>query len=263
MNLATPFSHPAWMALFGGFIGLCVGSFLNVVIHRLPLMLFAEPGASTGEGLCASRSRCPGCRQAIAARDNVPLLSYLLLRGRCRRCGVRIPVRYPLIEGFVAVFFGATAVQLGLGYPWAGLCLLLSFLVALSAIDADHLVLPDVLTLPLLGLGLVFNAGPGPVGPAAALAGAVVGYVFLWMVAKVTARIAGREALGMGDAKLLAALGAWLGFAAIVPVVVIAVVAAAIWMLVLRVRSSGRAGHPVPFGPPLAIGALCVALHAY
>ena len=263
MNLATFLSSPALAIALGGFIGLCVGSFLNVVIHRVPLMLFAEPGAAKGEGLCLSRSRCPHCRQAIAAKDNVPLLSYLLLRGKCRRCRTRISPRYPLVEGVTAALFAASALQLGLGYQWVGLCLLVSFLVALSAIDLDHLLLPDVLTLPLLGLGIAFNAGPGFVSLAAALTGAVVGYVFLWLVAKVTARVAGREALGMGDAKLLAALGAWLGFDAIVPVVVIAVAVAAASMLITHVRARNRTGHQVPFGPSLAAGALLVALSAH
>ncbi|WP_175885512.1 A24 family peptidase [Burkholderia sp. BCC0044] len=261
MTFAQIFSCPAFAVTVGVFTGLCVGSFLNVVIHRVPLKLFAEPGAAASESVCLSRSRCPRCRKAIAARDNVPLLSYLLLRGRCRHCRLRISARYPLIEGLAAVLFGAAGMKLGLGYAWVGLCLLSAFLIALSAIDVDHLVLPDVLTLPLLGLGIAFNAGPGFVSPAASLAGAVAGYVFLWLVAKVSARIVGREALGMGDAKLLAALGAWLGFNAIVPIVVIAVAVAAALMMLARIRTGARGGVQVPFGPSLAVGALCVALH--
>ena len=262
MNLAM-LSNPCFLAVLGGFAGLCVGSFLNVVIHRVPLIMFAESGAGKGEGLCLSRSRCPSCRETIAARDNVPLLSYLILRGRCRHCATRISLRYPVVEALTAALFAFAAVRVGLGYPWLGLCLLSSILVALSAIDVDHLVLPDVLTFPLLGLGIAFNAGPGFVSLAAALVGALVGYVFLWLVARVTARVVGREALGMGDAKLLAALGAWLGFDAIVPVVVVAVASTAAWMLFMHIRARGVTGYQVPFGPSLAAGGLLVALHAY
>jgi leader peptidase (prepilin peptidase)/N-methyltransferase len=243
-------------------VGLCVGSFLNVVIHRLPALLFARAaGETTAEGLCFSRSRCNTCRTAIAARDNIPLLSYVLLRGRCRQCHEGISLRYPLIEATVALLFAYLEATRGVNYTTAGLCVLFACLIALAAIDLDHMLLPDVITLPLLAAGLAFNAGPGLVTLPAAAIGAVVGLLFLWAVAAVAERLAGREALGFGDAKLLSALGAWLGFACIVPTVLIAIVVTATAMLGARFCPRLRHTSSMPFGPGLALGAVLVALY--
>lgn len=255
-------TSPWWTTALAAFVGLCVGSFLNVVIHRLPPLLFARAaGETVTEGLCVSRSRCNACRTAIAARDNIPLLSYALLRGRCRRCHARISLRYPIIEGSVALLFGYLASARGLSYTTVGLGALFGCLVALTAIDLDHMLLPDVITLPLLAAGLAFNAGPGLVAFPAAAVGAAMGLLFLWAVALVARRLAGREALGFGDAKLLAAVGAWLGFACIVPTVLIAIVVTSAAMLGARSCPRLRYTSPMPFGPGLALGAVLVALY--
>lgn len=265
MNWGAAAAFPFLGECCAGFVGLCVGSFLNVVIHRLPLGLFGREGSGGGGwGICFSRSRCCHCRGAIAARDNVPLLSYLLLRARCRHCRARISPRYPIVEGLVALLFVVAAIRAETEYALAGFCVLAAFLVVLAAIDLDHLILPDVLTVPLIGLGVAFNAGPGFIALPLSLLGAVVGYAFLWGVARGAGRIAGREALGRGDAKLLAALGAWLGFGAIVPAVALAVLVSALAMLVMRLRRGADATFhtlPMPFGPSLAAGGVLVALY--
>ena len=258
----SPTTSPWWITAFAGFVGLCVGSFINVVIHRLPPLLFARAaGETVTEGLCFSRSRCNTCLTAIQARDNIPLLSYVLLRGRCRQCLTRISLRYPVVEGTVALLFGYLAATRGATYTTVGLCVLFASLIALAAIDLDHMLLPDVITFPLLAAGLAFNAGPGLVAFPAAAIGAAMGLLFLWAVALVAKRLAGREALGFGDAKLLAAVGAWLGFACIVPTVLVAIVVIASAMLNARFCRRLRHTSPMPFGPGLALGAVLVALY--
>jgi len=249
-------------------LGLFVGSFLNVVIHRLPLMMerawAAEAAHARGEAvdeperfdLARPRSRCPHCGHGISAFDNVPLVSYLLLRGRCRHCGAAIGCRYPLVEaltallsGYAAYCFGGTLATLGaLVFVWT--------MVALAFIDFDTQLLPDDLTLPLLWFGLALNLG-GVFAPlASAVVGAMAGYLSLWAVYWLFKLLTGKEGMGYGDFKLLAAIGAWLGWQALPLVVVVASVAGAVVGCALIALGRHRREAPIPFGPYLAVAGL-------
>jgi leader peptidase (prepilin peptidase)/N-methyltransferase len=282
-----------------GLLGLVVGSFLNVVVHRLPLMLerqwwgdvaaqlgdadsyrrvfAAAPPAALGQaargldqtlaalpalGLARPASRCPACGQTIRWHQNIPVLSWLLLRGRCAACGVRIPARYPLVEAGTALLFAAVGWRLGATPQALMWCAVVAVLLVLALIDWDTTVLPDALTLPLLWAGLVAaTLGWLPaLGLSTALWGAVAGYGSLWAVYWLFKLATGKEGMGFGDFKLLAALGAWLGWQAILPIVLMASVIGAAVGLVMKATGSLRDGRFVPFGPFLAGGGLAVLL---
>jgi leader peptidase (prepilin peptidase)/N-methyltransferase len=262
-------------------LGLAVGSFLNVVVYRLPIMLERQwreqcAQALQGDGsldavvapapapqrfnLIVPRSACPSCKTPIAAWHNVPVVSWVLLRGRCAHCGKRIPARYPLVEGLTAVLSAAVAWQLGFGWPALAALLFTWFLVALAFIDLDHQLLPDALTLPLLwgGLGVSLIAAHGgggavvPVELRSSLIGAMAGYVSLWSVYHLFRLLTGKEGMGYGDFKLFAALGAWLGWQLLLPVILIAALAGAVvGIALISLRGHSRA-TPIPFGPFLA-----------
>ena len=260
-------------------VSLAIGSFLNVVIHRLPLILDrqwrAQCAELTGQAgppdaepltLATPRSRCPGCRAPIKARHNVPLLSWLALRGRCASCGMAISARYPLVELATGLLSAAVAWHFGLGVAALGALLVTWFLVALTAIDIDTQLLPDSLTLPLLWLGLLASLwhvpGQGaalPAAPVDAILGAVGGYLFLWAVFHAFRLLTGKEGMGYGDFKLYAALGAWLGWQ-MLPLVLLlsAAVGALVGITLIVARRHGR-DVPIPFGPYLA-GAGWVAM---
>jgi leader peptidase (prepilin peptidase)/N-methyltransferase len=278
-----------------GLLGLMVGSFLNVVVHRLPLMqerqwwvdVAAQLGDAAshervfGKALPASRaalsgamsdellklprltlarpaSRCPHCGTAIRWHHNVPLISWILLRGRCSSCQARISWRYPIIELATAALFAGAAWRFG-AQPSALLwCGFLATLLALSVIDWDTTVLPDALTLPLLWAGLLAAAAGWTLALPAALAGAVAGYLSLWGVYWLFKLATGREGMGYGDFKLLAALGAWLGWQAILPVLLMASVIGALVGLGMKASGALREGRFVPFGPFLAGGGAAV-----
>jgi leader peptidase (prepilin peptidase)/N-methyltransferase len=245
-------------------LGLCIGSFLNVVIHRLPLMLergwkqesadllgvaVPEPAPLT---LARPRSRCPSCGHAIAWHENVPLLSWLWLRGRCSACRARIPLRYPVIEVATGALFALVGWRFG-AQPVALLwCAFVATLVALAGIDWDTTYLPDNMTLPLLWSGLVAAALGWTIPLADALWGAVAGYLSLWSVYWLFKLTTGKEGMGFGDFKLLAALGAWLGLKMVLPVVLAASLIGAIVGIVMKLASTLREGRYVPFGPFLA-----------
>lgn len=255
-------------------IGLLVGSFLNVVIHRLPQMLqrrwAAECAAWRGEETPAAdpanrydllwpRSHCPACQTPIPWYRNVPLVSFALQRGRCAACGAAIRWRYPLVELVSAALwtgcawrYGATATALA----WAGFG---SVLLALAAIDWDTTLLPDDLTLPLLWAGLI-AAALGWTGRSLvdALWGAVAGYLSLWSVYWAFKLLTGKEGMGYGDFKLLAALGAWLGWMAILPLVLVASCLGALVGLGMKAGGTLREGRYVPFGPFLALSGMLV-----
>ena len=252
-------------------IGLCVGSFLNVVIHRLPKMMERgwaeqcaelagrEPEPAPRYNLVVPRSACPSCGHPIGAFENVPVVSWLALRGRCRSCGARISPRYPIVE--LVAGAAALAAVWQFGPTWKGLaaCGLLWTLIALAFIDADTQLLPDDLTLPLAWAGLVANLFGLFVPLAAAVVGAIAGYLVLWTVYWLFKLIRGKEGMGYGDFKLLAALGAWLGWTMLPQIVLVASVLGAlggILMIVIRGRDKAA---PLPFGPWLA-GAGAVAL---
>ena len=254
-------------------LGLCIGSFLNVVIHRLPLMLEAGwrresaemLGTAVEDGppltLSKPRSRCPACGHAIAWHENIPVLSYLRLRGRCAGCKTPISPRYPLIEVATGVLFAAVGWRFGatpVALLWCGF---VAVLVALAGIDWDTTLLPDNMTLPLLWAGLVASALGWTIPITDALWGAVAGYLSLWSVYWLFKLTTGKEGMGYGDFKLLAALGAWLGVKMILPILLAASVIGAMVGIVMKMMSSLREGRYVPFGPFLA-GAGLVVLFA-
>jgi leader peptidase (prepilin peptidase)/N-methyltransferase len=257
-------------------LGLCIGSFLNVVIHRLPQMLergwkidSAEmlgldpaKAAALGEPitLARPRSRCPSCGHDIAWHENIPLLGYLRLGGKCSACRARISPRYPLVEALTALLFAAVAWRFG-PQPQALLwCGFVAVLVALAGIDWDTTLLPDSLTLPLLWAGLVASALGSTLPLHQSLWGAVAGYLSLWSVYWLFKLATGKEGMGQGDFKLLAALGAWLGWPMILPVVLGASVLGAVVGLVMKFSGALREGRYVPFGPFLAGSGIFVML---
>ncbi len=253
-------------------LGLLVGSFLNVVVHRVPLMLeraWAEQAAEArGEAappaerfnLLTPRSRCPSCGHQIGALENVPLLSWVAQRGRCARCGGAIPMRYPLVEAATAALSALAVWHFGATPAGLGAIVLSCFLVALALIDFDTQLLPDNMTLPLLWLGLLFNLW-GVFAPLpAAVAGAMAGYLSLWSIYWLFKLVTGKEGMGYGDFKLLAALGAWFGWVALPAVILLASVVGAVVGIGLVVAARHGREVPIPFGPYLA-GAGLLALY--
>ncbi|HUG24577.1 prepilin peptidase [Piscinibacter sp.] len=253
-------------------LGLCIGSFLNVVIHRLPQMLergwkldsaemlgvkIAEPPAVT---LSTPRSRCPSCGHQIAWHENIPVLSYLRLAGKCSACKTRISPRYPFIEILTGVLFAATAWRFGAEPTTLLWCGFVAVLVALAGIDWDTTLLPDNLTLPLLWAGLVGSALGWTIPLSSSLWGAVAGYLSLWSVYWIFKKATGKEGMGYGDFKLLAALGAWLGVQMILPIVLAASVLGAVVGIVMKMTGALREGRYVPFGPFLAGAGIVVML---
>jgi leader peptidase (prepilin peptidase) / N-methyltransferase len=265
-------------------LGLMVGSFLNVVIYRVPLMLERQwreqcsEGSAADASLAAStapaplpasiperfnlivpRSACPACRAPIRALHNIPLLSWLWLRGKCASCGAPISARYPLIEALTAVLSALIAWNFGFGWPALAAWILTWFLIALTFIDIDHQLLPDSLTLPLLWLGLfltLWSAQAGgstiPVDTRSSLIGAVAGYVSLWSVYHLFRLLTGKDGMGYGDFKLFAALGAWLGWQMLLPIILIAAGTGAVVGLGLIIMRRQDRSTPIPFGPFLA-----------
>ncbi|MGO1893242.1 MAG: prepilin peptidase [Luteimonas sp.] len=247
-------------------LGLLVGSFLNVVILRLPKRLEWEWKRDANEvleqtdlydppppGIVVERSHCPHCGHQLSWYENIPVLSWLALRGKCRSCKAPISAQYPLVELITALLFVACVWNFGFGWQGFGAIVLTGFLIALSGIDLRTQLLPDQLTLPLMWLGLIAAADSlyMPVKPA--LLGAIVGYVSLWSVWWVFKQLTGKDGMGHGDFKLLAALGAWCGLAGILPIILLSALAGAIiGSIWLAARGRDRA-TPIPFGPYLAI----------
>jgi leader peptidase (prepilin peptidase)/N-methyltransferase len=266
----------AWLSPWTlGLLGLCIGSFLNVVIHRLPLMLerqwkrdsadmldLPDPGADLPPlGLAMPASRCPACGHQIRWFENIPLVSWLALRGRCSACSTPISARYPLIELLTGALFAAIGWRLGPQPSTALWCLFAATLVALAGIDWDTTLLPDDLTLPLLWAGLVLSGLGWTNTPLqASLWGAVAGYLSLWSVYWLFKLTTGKEGMGYGDFKLLAALGAWLGWQMILPIVLASSVIGAVVGIGLKLSGGLREGRYVPFGPFLAGAGLAVML---
>ena len=264
-------------ALFTGLVflfGLLVGSFLNVVIHRLPKMMEAEwreqcaelngetlaeaphPDGRNRYNLWLPRSACPKCRHQITALENIPLLSWLWLRGRCSACGTSISARYPLVELLTALLSAAVAWKWGASMQALGALLLVWTLIALAFIDLDTTLLPDSLTLPLVWLGLLFNLNGHFANLPDAVIGAMAGYGVLWSVYWLFKLATGKEGMGFGDFKLLAAIGAWLGWQMLpVTLLLSSVVGAVIGVaMIVLVKHDRRV--PIPFGPYLAGGGL-------
>ncbi|HEY1326218.1 MAG TPA: A24 family peptidase [Casimicrobiaceae bacterium] len=246
-------------------VGLCVGSFLNVVIHRLPKMLergwraqCAElaggtPAAEPAYNLVVPRSACPSCGHRIAAHENVPVVSWLALRGKCSACGARISARYPVVELIGGLLAAYAVWRFGLTWKALAACVLLWTLVALTVIDLDTQLLPDDLTLPLLWAGLVANLFGLFVPLQTAVIGAVAGYLSLWLIYWIFRLVRGKEGMGYGDFKLLAALGAWLGWSMLPIIVLLSSVVGAAIGLTLIVFKGRDHNVPLAFGPYLAI----------
>ena len=273
-------SPAAWVAV-NALLGLVVGSFLNVVILRLPPLLERRwrrdcagvPGVTvqeeTGEpaGLLLPGSRCPACHAPIRPLHNIPVLSWLLLHGRCADCRAPISPRYPLVELVTGILSALVAWRFGFTIE-AGLALVLCWtLIALAGTDLDQQLLPDALTLPLLWLGLLASLAHAPasamalpVSPQDAILGAAGGYAFLWLVFQLFRLLTGKEGMGYGDFKLFAAAGAWLGWQ-MLPVVLLlsAVTGAAVGIAMIAAKRHGR-GVPIPFGPFLAAATWIAAL---
>ncbi|HDX9008384.1 prepilin peptidase [Aeromonas dhakensis] len=246
---------------------LMIGSFLNVVIHRLPIMLEREwqaeylsyfnPETQLQQeeryNLMVPRSACPHCGHAITAMENIPLLSWLWLKGRCRECQAPISARYPLVELLTALLSLVVAATFPPGWGLLAALLLTWVLVALTFIDLDKMLLPDQLTLPLLWGGLLFNLAGGFVPLADAVIGAMAGYLVLWSLYWAFKLFTGKEGMGYGDFKLLAALGAWLGWQALPIVLLLSSLVGAIIGISLILLRNHHQGKPIPFGPYLAI----------
>jgi len=253
-------------------LGLMIGSFLNVVIYRLPKMMEMEweaqaaelrgedPPAAERFDLLFPRSRCPSCGHQLGVLENVPLLSWLLQRGRCKACGAKIAARYPLVE-LATGLLSALAIW-RFGATWAGLgAVLLGFvLIALTFIDLDTQLLPDSMTMPLLWLGLLFNLWGTYVPLQEAVIGAMAGYLSLWSVYWLFRIVTGKEGMGFGDFKLLAALGAWFGWTALPAIILLASVVGSAVGIALILFARHKREVPIPFGPYLA-GAGLLALY--
>lgn len=252
---------PGVLAVFG----LCIGSFLNVVIHRLPQMLerqwrrdsaemLGQPPLEEGPplSLTTPRSRCPHCGHQIRWHENIPVVGWLMLRGRCAHCRAAISPRYPLVEVLTAALFAAVGWRLG-SHPVAlAWCAVMAALVALTFIDWDTTLLPDDITLPLLWAGLIASAAGWTLPLPTALWGAVAGYLSLWAVYWLFKLTTGKEGMGYGDFKLLAALGAWLGTSMLLPILIGASVIGTVVGIAMKMGSGLREGRYVPFGPFLA-----------
>lgn len=267
-------ANPLAFTLIIFIFGLLVGSFLNVVIHRLPLMLEAqwveqctvllEP-SDTGEtsqekqqttsepyNLVWPGSHCPNCKHAIRAWENIPVISYLFLKGKCSGCSDRISIRYPLVELATGLIAGVIATQFGVSSQTFMALLLAWSLISLTLIDFDHQLLPDNITLPLLWLGLIANLFGQFVSIEDALWGAIGGYLSLWLVYWAFKLLTGKEGMGHGDFKLLAALGAWLGFQMLPLIILLSAFVGAVVGVSMIVIMGRDKEIPIPFGPYLA-----------
>ncbi len=260
---------PGALAVAGLLLGALVGSFLNVVAHRLPLMMErawrqecqevldtpADESVSAAAepfDLLRPGSHCPACRRPVRARENIPLLSYLLLRGRCAGCGTRISPRYPTVEAITALLSLVVVLEFGFSLQAAAALLFTWALVAASAIDLDHRLLPDSITLPLMWLGLLVSVNATFVPPATAILGAAAGYGVLWLVFQVFRLATGKEGMGYGDFKLLAAIGAWVGWQGLPVVILLASVVGSVAGVVLIATLGRGRDYQIPFGPYLA-----------
>ena len=254
------------LAVAAGLLGLCVGSFLNVVIHRLPKMmeqdwlaqcseLRGETVSTAGEplSLARPRSHCPNCGHQITALENIPIISYILiLKGKCSGCGTRISPRYPIVETLTGLLSAYAAWHFGPTIQTLGALVLIWALIALSGIDLDTQLLPDSITLPLIWLGLGFNLWATYTDISSAVTGTMLGYLALWSVFWLFKLATGKEGMGYGDFKLLAALGAWLGWQMLPAIILLSSVVGAIVGITLIIATRHGRNAPIPFGPYLA-----------
>ena len=272
-TISTSFlEHPVAFIFVVGIVGLLVGSFLNVVIYRLPIMLERQwhqyceevlrEGQTEGQetafdqpafNLSVPRSHCSHCKRMVRSWENIPVLSYLFLKGKCPGCHNKISIRYPLVEILTALLSMVVAWQFGFGWMALGGLLLTWALIALAFIDYDTQLLPDVITIPLIWLGLLFSLAYVFVSPEVSIIGAVAGYLSLWSVYFVFKLATGKEGMGFGDFKLLSALGAWLGWELLPVVILLSSLAGAVLGLSMIALKKHNHDKPIPFGPYLAI----------
>jgi leader peptidase (prepilin peptidase)/N-methyltransferase len=253
--------------LFAGVFafGAMIGSFLNVVILRIPPLLeydwrcqcrelleLESEDSERPPGIALSRSKCRSCGHVIRAHENLPLISFLLLRGRCAACKARISWRYPFIEGLTAILFVVVIWHFGPNYQGLTALVLTAFLVALAGIDAEHQLLPDNLTLPLMWAGILTNYFAVHTSLASSIMGAIAGYMVLWTIYQLFRLLTGKEGMGYGDFKLLAALGAWMGWQMIPLIVLLSSVVGAVVGLSLMATGRMKREKPMPFGPYIA-----------
>jgi len=259
--------NSAAFTALAAFTGLMVGSFLNVVIYRTPVILLrrwreecrdingdaSQPAATETFNLVTPRSRCPRCGHAITALENIPVVSWLVLHGKCSACGTPISARYPFVESLTAVLTAITAWHFGYGMAGLAAIALLWVLIALSFIDIDHHLLPDVMVLPTLWAGLLLNLFDVFAPLSSTVIGAVAGYLSLWAVYHLFKLITGKEGMGYGDFKLLALFGAWLGWQYLLLIVLLSSFVGAIFGIAMIVFQGRDRAQPIPFGPYLAV----------
>jgi leader peptidase (prepilin peptidase) / N-methyltransferase len=258
-------SEPLLLVCLLLIIGLMIGSFINVVAYRLPIMMESrwrseccellelERESSEQLTLAIPNSHCPHCKAAIKPWQNIPVLSYLMLRGKCGNCGTGISARYPTVELLTGLLTLAPGLYFTAGWPLLGAVCLTWALIALTLIDFDHQLLPDDITLPLLWLGLLFNLWGNYVPITDAVIGAMAGYLALWSVYWLFKLLTGKEGMGYGDFKLLAALGAWLGWQAVPLIILLSSLVGAVIGISLMLIKGRDKNIPIPFGPYLAI----------
>ncbi len=261
-------AEPMLFVTFSVILGLIVGSFLNVVIHRLPKMMEREwhnnclelQGKEVPEQpkytIATPRSACPKCGHLITAMENIPIISYLILGGKCKGCKTKISMRYPLVEALTGAFLGLVAYKYGYTSTTLFAWIFTLALITLTFIDFDTQLLPDDIVLPLLWLGLLFNLNTGFTDLKSAVIGAMAGYLILWSVYWLFKLVTGKEGMGYGDFKLLAAIGGWFGWQLLPAVILLSSVVGAaigIGMIVFRGKTGGTA---IPFGPFLALGGI-------
>jgi leader peptidase (prepilin peptidase)/N-methyltransferase len=268
LSVLAQLSTEVWIA-YSVFAGLCIGSFLNVVAYRLPIMMEAQWEADLREAkgeeaipqsrfnLLLPRSHCPSCKTPIKPWHNIPVISFLLLKGRCAHCNAVFGWRYPAVELFTGFCFGILAYLHTPTFLAFALMGLTSALIVLALIDLDTFLLPDAITLPLIWLGLLTNMVTGAVPLDAAVLGAITGYMMLWLIYHLFKLVTGKEGMGYGDFKLLAATGAWFGFASLFSVLLVSSVSGVVFGLIIqKVRGVGHS-EPFPFGPSIVFGTFC------
>ena len=272
-DFLMPFSNilrtePTFFVTFSVILGLMVGSFLNVAIHRLPKMMEREwhnnclelQGKDVPEQskytIVTPRSACPKCGHNIGAMENIPIISYLMLGGKCKGCKTGISMRYPLIEALTGALIGAVAYKYGYTYTTLFAWIYVLALITLTFIDLDTQLLPDDITLPLLWLGLLFNLNMGFTDLKSAVIGAMLGYLILWVVYWAFKLVTGKEGMGYGDFKLLGAIGAWFGWQLLPAVILLSSVVGAVIGIGMIIFKGKTGGTAIPFGPFLALGGI-------
>jgi leader peptidase (prepilin peptidase) / N-methyltransferase len=272
-DFLMPFSdilrtEPTFFMTFSVIFGLMVGSFLNVVIHRLPKMMEREWHANclelqgkevpeqTKYTIVTPRSACPSCGHEISALENIPIISWLVLGGKCKGCKAKISMRYPLVEALTGALIGAVAYKYGYTQSALFAFVFVFALIALTFIDFDTQLLPDDITLPLLWIGLLFNLNGGFTDLKSAVLGAIFGYLILWSVYWLFKLVTGKEGMGFGDFKLLSAIGAWFGWQLLPAVILLSSVVGAVIGIGMIMFKGKTGGTAIPFGPFLALGGI-------